>query len=156
MPEITQSNLVFCLGGKLDLSHWGTQWKDSDVNSWNEQEVWENCVMESAVICITVTKWRGIRWLGNVARKGRRELNAGIWYENLKGLHGSSSHWRVYIEMDRKEMFWGECGLDWSGSGQRPNEHWVAWNVGLFFGGGGLGEELLASQEGLHRALTGW
>jgi hypothetical protein len=99
--------------------------------------------MECAVMCIViVTKWKGMRWSGNVARMGRSELNAGIWCEYLKERdYMEDVATDGFIEMDRKEMFGeGADCIDLARDSDQTNTCF-AWNA--FFG---RQVELLASQ----------
>jgi hypothetical protein len=60
---------------------------------------------------IRIIKSRRMRRAGHVARMGEK-----------RPLGRPRRRWVDNIKMDLGELGWGWCGLDWSGSGQRPVE----------------------------------
>jgi hypothetical protein len=64
-----------------------------------------------------------MRWVGHVARMGDERKVYNVLMGNPEGkrpLERPRSRWEDGIRMDLREIGLGGCGLDSTGSGQRP------------------------------------
>jgi hypothetical protein len=58
--------------------------RDDVIVEWKGQHNEELNIPYSSPNIVRVVKSRRMRWLGHVARMGRREVHTGFWLENLK------------------------------------------------------------------------
>jgi len=79
---------------------------------------------------VWVIKWRRIRWVGHVARMGRREAYTGFWWGKPEGKRplGRPRHrWEDNFKMDLQEV--GRGGMVWIELAQENDRWWAFVNV---------------------------